>query len=65
MARTYVPQLRVLNDDLRQYIARYQVRLDGSLDAPTMEKLAAVEVACTALALALGTEILIPDAEPL
>lgn len=63
MARTYVPQLRVLNDDLRQYIARYQVKLDGALDDATMTKLAAVEAACTELALALGSEVLIPDAE--
>jgi hypothetical protein len=60
MARTYVPQLRKLSQDLAQYIGRYFVKLDGSLDDPTFASLEAAYAAVNELLLALGEEILLP-----
>lgn len=58
MARTYVPQLRELVKDLTNYITRYQVKLNDTLDDPTFATLQDAQAALNALTLALGPEVL-------
>lgn len=60
MPKTYVPSLRDKTNDWLKYVANYLVKLDGALDAPTMEKLEAAQAALTELSLALGVEVLLP-----
>lgn len=63
MPKTYVPELRDLTNHWLYYADRYAVKLDGALDTPTFEKLLAARQAMFELSVALGPEILVPDAE--